>query len=81
MVRPRPRRHWGKWTEGHQRNSRSPEFTSTCGALKMLALIGIDIDDLCYVTEPRLGLANAPFWLDSAEYHATASSANVRFDT
>ena len=38
-----------------------------------IGLIGIDIDDLCFVTEPRLGLSGAPFWVDSAEYHATAA--------
>ena len=37
-----------------------------------VGLIGIDIDSLCNVTEPRLGLSGAPFWVDSAEYHATA---------
>ena len=37
-----------------------------------VGLIGIDIDSLCVVTEPRLGLVNQSFWVDSVAYHATA---------
>ena len=38
-----------------------------------VGLIGMDIDSLCVVTEPRLGLVNQSFWVDSVAYHATAS--------
>ena len=35
-------------------------------------VIGVDIGGLVEITEPRLGLADAPFWVDSAEYSIVA---------
>ena len=35
-------------------------------------VIGIDIGSLVEVTEPRLGLEDAPFWVESAEYTLVA---------
>ena len=35
-------------------------------------VIGVDIGALALVTEPRLGLASAPFWVDAAEYSVAA---------
>ena len=41
-------------------------------------VIGLDIGDLAVVTEPRLGLEDAPFWVDSAEYTVVAEPYEFR---
>ena len=41
-------------------------------------VIGVDIGSLVEVTEPRLGLDSAPFWVDSAEYSVVASPEQFR---
>ena len=41
-------------------------------------VIGVDIGSLAMVTEPRLGLEDAPFWVDSAEYTVVASPDTFR---
>ena len=40
--------------------------------------IGVDIGTLVEVTEPRLGLDQAAFWVDSAEYSVVASPEAFR---
>ena len=45
-------------------------------------VIGVDIGDaLAEITEPRLGLDKAPFWVDSAEYSVVADPYEFRVTT
>ena len=41
-------------------------------------VIGVDIGNLVEVTEPRLGVADAPFWVDSPEYTVVAQPFQFR---
>ena len=41
-------------------------------------VIGVDLGTLVEVTEPRLGLLAAPFWVDSAEYTVVAQPDTFR---
>ena len=38
----------------------------------------MDIGTLAEITEPRLGLEDAPFWVDSAEYAVVADPYEFR---